>query len=198
LDATRVRATVVLPYLVLHLVVGRERRGVTLDLRVVDEEVFARRTDEEPVALLRVEPFDAPALSRRPVGVFRLAVEGSLHDGPDPDGGCRRGSLRVGLEHYRVLGHLDGHRLHANPMLFPDGVFGDGRVQPQPPAVAFPVVEDALEDALWLAGTSLAAVDVVAGAERLHRRGACTKGVGDPVVRLAVLHPLPDLLHVRF
>jgi hypothetical protein len=83
-------------------------------------------------------------------------------------------------------------------MLLPDGIFGDGRVEPQPPAVALPVVEDALEDALRLAGTALAALNVIAGAERLHRRGAGSKGVGDPVVRLAVLHPLPDLLHVRF
>src|SRR3712207_8449770 len=49
---------------------------------------------------------------------------------------------------------------------------GDGRVQPQPPSVALAVVEHALEDALGLAGSAFAAVDVVPGPEGLDGRGA--------------------------
>ena len=81
-------------------------------------------------------------------------------------------------------------------MLLPYRVLGDGRVQPQPPSVALAVVEHALEDALGLTGSAFAAVDVVPGPEGLDGRGAGAKGVGDPVVRLARIYPLPDLLHV--
>src|SRR5215212_1570182 len=168
-DAARVGAAVVPADLVLDLIVGREARGVDLDLGVVDKEVVARGPHEEPVALLRVEPLDTSPLECRARGVVRPTVDGGGGvRGPVPVVGGRGGLPAVGLEHYGVLGDLDGHRLDARPVFFPDGVFGDGRVEPQPPAVAFSVVEYALEDALGLAGARLAAVDVVAGAERLH------------------------------
>ena len=60
------------------------------------------------------------------------------------------------------------------------------------------MVQDAFEDALGFAASTLAAVDVVAAAEGLDGGSTGAEGVGDPVVALALVYPLPDFFMCGF
>ena len=53
-------------YFVLYLSAGREFRRITLYLRMMDEEIIARGSYQEPVTFLCVEPLDAPPLAWQP------------------------------------------------------------------------------------------------------------------------------------
>ena len=115
---------------------------------MVDEEIIARGTYQEAVPLLRVEPLDASPLARRPFSPAASSSELlSCATRTQREVGravCGRGLCPVGLQDYGVFRHLHDHGLDPGPVLPPDRVLGDGRVEPETPPVAFAVVEDAL------------------------------------------------------
>jgi hypothetical protein len=133
---------------------------------MMDEEIIARGSYQKAVTLFCVEPLDASPLAWQPGRLFIGRPVGDSHRRRGVV--CRPHLYPVGLKHYRVFGHLHDDGLHPSPVLFPDGVLSDGRVEPQAPTVAFAVVEDAFEDALRLARPALAPIDVVARAEGLY------------------------------
>src|SRR5918997_6304877 len=218
-DAAGVRTPVVAADHVLDLAARLQVGGVALDLGVVHEQVVAGRSYQEPVALFGIEPLHPSLLpvrfgARRLCRCLRRCLR-SLRRGCDGEArGLRQATTILGLvalsvlggerwgalghlQDYRIFGHLHDDRLDAGPVLFPDRVIRHRRVEPHTPAVLLAVVEDALEDAHRFVGGPVATVDVVAGAERLHGRGAGTQGVRDPLVRLALVYPLPYPLYVR-
>src|SRR5215212_2796844 len=186
---------------------------------MVYEEVLAGRPYQKAVTLFGVEPlYPALLTSRLGFGTFprlrgRLGSldgrRGALDDGA---GSLKAIAGLVGrislqgtalrdvpgdLEYYGVFGNLDHDRSHVGPVLLPDRVVRYRGVEPHAPPVALAVVEHALEDAHRLAGAPLTAVYVVAGPERLHAGGAGAQSVGDPLVGLARIYPLPDLGYMR-
>src|SRR5215210_1469597 len=162
---------------------------------MMDEEIIACGSYQETVTFLCVEPLDASPLAWQRGRLVIGRPVGSSNRWRDL--ACRSGLSPVGLEHDGVFGHLHDDGLHPGPVLLPDRVLRDGRIEPQAPAVAFAVVEDSFEEALGLAGPAFAPVEGVARTEGLYRGGAGAEGVGDPLVRLARLHPLPNTVHVR-
>ncbi len=131
----------------------------------LDLPLLACGPDQEPVALLGVEPLDAallPGRVGRRRGLLGLGLSVGRSYRPRLVGGFLLGLPAVGFEDDGILGYFHDDRVHAGPVLFPDRVLGDRRVEPEAPTVVLPVVEDALEEDLGLPGTALAAVDVVA------------------------------------
>jgi hypothetical protein len=133
---------------------------------MMDEEIVARGSYQEAVTFLCIEPLDAPPLAWQPGRLFIGRTVGDINRWCGVV--CRPHLSPIGLEHYRIFGHLHDDGLHPCPVLLPDRVLSDGRVEPQTPTVPFAVIEDAFEDALGLARPALAAVDVIARAEGLY------------------------------